>query len=126
MTNAFKNRWTKSGEETQTNVPGIISKAQYMANTNLRQGYNAYNYTDVRIAKGDFIRLKEVSLGYDLPAQWLKNAMVKNVSLKLQATNLILLYADKRLNGQDPEFYNVGGVASPMPKQFTLTVKLGL
>ena len=25
---------------------------------------------------------------------------------------------------QDPEFYNVGGVASPMPKQFTLTVKL--
>lgn len=52
--------------------------------------------------------------------------MIKNASLKLQATNLFLLYADKRLNGQDPEFYNVGGVASPMPKQFTLTVKLGL
>jgi len=126
MTNAFKNRWTKSGEEDHTNVPGIISKAQYMANTNLRLGYNAYNYTDVRIAKGDFIRLKEVSLGYDLPAQWFQKAMVKNVSLKLQATNLFLLYADKRLNGQDPEFYNVGGVASPMPKQFTLTIKLGL
>ena len=126
MTNAFKNRWTKSGEEDRTNVPGIISKAQYMANTNLRLGYNAYNYTDVRIAKGDFIRLKEVSLGYDLPAQWFQKAMVKNVSLKLQATNLFLLYADKRLNGQDPEFYNVGGVASPMPKQFTLTIKLGL
>ena len=126
MTNAFKNRWTKSGEEDRTNVPGIISMAQYMANTNLRLGYNAYNYTDVRIAKGDFIRLKEVSLGYDLPAQWFQKAMVKNVSLKLQATNLFLLYADKRLNGQDPEFYNVGGVASPMPKQFTLTIKLGL
>ena len=126
MTNAFKNRWTKPGEEDQTNVPGIISKAQYMANTNLRLGYNAYNYTSLRIAKGDFIRLKEVSLGYDLPAQWFQKAMVKNVSLKLQATNLFLLYADKRLNGQDPEFYNVGGVASPMPKQFTLTIKLGL
>ena len=126
MTNDFKNRWTKPGEETQTNVPGIISKAQYMANTNLRLGYNAYNYTSLRIAKGDFIRLKEVSLGYDLPAQWFQKAMVKNMSLKLQATNLFLLYADKRLNGQDPEFYNVGGVASPMPKQFTLTIKLGL
>ena len=126
MTNAFKNRWTKPGEEDQTNVPGIISKAQYMANTNLRLGYNAYNYTSLRVAKGDFIRLKEVSLGYDLPAQWFQKAMVKNVSLKLQATNLFLLYADKRLNGQDPEFYNVGGVASPMPKQFTLTIKLGL
>ena len=126
MTNAFKNRWTKSGEEDHTNVPGIISKAQYMANTNLRLGYNAYNYTSLRVAKGDFIRLKEVSLSYDLPAQWFQKAMVKNVSLKLQATNLFLLYADKRLNGQDPEFYNVGGVASPMPKQFTLTIKLGL
>ena len=126
MTNAFKNRWTKPGEEDQTNVPGIISKAQYMANTNLRLGYNAYNYTSLRVAKGDFIRLKEVSLGYDLPAQWFQKAMVKNVSLKLQATNLFLLYADKRLNGKYPEFYNVGGVASPMPKQFTLTIKLGL
>ena len=126
MTNTFKNRWTKAGEETQTNVPGILSKAQYMANTSLRLGYNAYNYTNLRIAKGDFVRLKEVSLGYDMPAKWFKKAVVKNMSLKLQATNLFLLYADKRLNGQDPEFYNVGGVASPMPKQFTLTVKLGL
>ena len=126
MTNAFKNRWMAAGEEKETDVPGILSKSQYMANTNVRLGYNAYNYSDARIAKGDFIRLKEISLGYDFPAQMFQNSMIKNVSLKLQATNLFLLYADKRLNGQDPEFYNVGGVASPMPKQFTLTVKLGL
>ena len=126
MTNAFKNRWMAAGEEKETDVPGILSKSQYMANTNVRLGYNAYNYSDARIAKGDFIRLKEISLGYDFPAQMFQSSMIKNVSLKLQATNLFLLYADKRLNGQDPEFYNVGGVASPMPKQFTLTVKLGL
>ena len=126
MTNAFKNRWMAPGEEKETDVPGILSKSQYMANTNVRLGYNAYNYSDARIAKGDFIRLKEISLGYDFPAQMFQNSMIKNASLKLQATNLFLLYADKRLNGQDPEFYNVGGVASPMPKQFTLTVKLGL
>ena len=126
MTNAFKNRWMASGEEKETNVPGILSKSQYMANTNVRLGYNAYNYSDVRIAKGDFIRLKEISLGYDFPAAMFQHSMIKNLALKLQATNLFLLYADKRLNGQDPEFYNVGGVASPMPKQFTLTVKLGL
>ena len=126
MTNDFKNRWMKPGDEVVTNVPGILSKSQYMANTNVRMGYNAYNYSDVRIAKGDFIRMKEISLGYNLPAQWFKNSVIQNLSLKLQATNLFLLYADKRLNGQDPEFYNVGGVASPMPKQFTLTVKVGL
>jgi hypothetical protein len=45
--------------------------------------------------------------------------------VKLAATNLCLLYADKNLNGQDPEFVNSGGVASPISKQFTATVRLG-
>ena len=51
---------------------------------------------------------------------------MNSLSLKLQATNLCLLYADKKLNGQDPEFFNAGGVAVPVPKQFTLTLKIGL
>ncbi len=38
---------------------------------------------------------------------------------------LFLLYADKKLNGQDPEFFNTGGVAAPVPKQFTLTLRVG-
>ena len=50
---------------------------------------------------------------------------LSNLSLKLQATNLCLLYADKKLNGQDPEFVNSGGVASPVPRQFTMTLRLG-
>jgi hypothetical protein len=40
-------------------------------------------------------------------------------------TNPCLLYADKKLNGQDPEFINSGGVAAPISKQFTATVRLG-
>ena len=51
---------------------------------------------------------------------------LNTLSLKLQATNLCLLYADKKLNGQDPEFFNTGGVATPLPKQFTLTLRIGL
>jgi hypothetical protein len=51
---------------------------------------------------------------------------LSNLSLKLQATNLFLIYADKKLNGQDPEFFNTGGVAAPVPKQFTLTLRLGI
>ena len=49
-----------------------------------------------------------------------------SLSVKLQATNLLLLYSDDKLNGQDPEFFNSGGVASPLAKQFTFTLKLGL
>ena len=127
MTHDFKNRWMQPGDESNTNVPGIVSKYEYDKNkTNLATAYNAYNYTSVRTAKGDFIRMKEISLAYDFPRHWFEGSAVNNISLKLQATNLFLIYADKKLNGQDPEFMNAGGVASPMPKQFTLTLKLGL
>ena len=57
--------------------------------------------------------------------KWLPQG-INNLSLKLQATNLFLLYADKKLNGQDPEFFNTGGVATPIPRQFTLTLRVGL
>ena len=126
MTNIFKNRWMNPGDENSTNVPAILSYRQVKENYELTYGYNAYNYSTARIAKGDFIRMKEVSLEYDFPSAWLKGSPVNNMSLKLQATNLFLIYADKKLNGQDPEFINAGGVASPMPKQFTMTVRLGM
>ena len=126
MTNDFKNRWVRGGNEAITNVPGFLTKRQYTKNTSLRYAYNAYNFSDVRIAKGDFVRMKEISLAYDLPKKLFANTPIQTMSVKLQATNLFLIYADKKLNGQDPEFFNAGGVASPMPKQFTLTLKVGL
>ena len=84
------------------------------------------NYSSERIAKGDFIRLKEVSLSYDFPKSWVKAMKMNSLSVKVQGTNLALLYADKKLNGQDPEFFNTGGVATPLPKQFTFTLRIGL
>ncbi len=126
MTKDFKNRWVQPGDETKTDVPVILSYRQYYSNKQLRYGYNAYNYSTARIAKGDFIRLKEVSLGYDFPNSLFGKTPITSLSLKLQATNLLLLYADKKLNGQDPEFINAGGVAAPLPKQFTLTLRVGL
>lgn len=92
----------------------------------LSYAYNAYNASDVRVAKGDFIRLKEISLAYDFPRSITEKLRMSSLGLKIQATNLFLLYADSKLNGQDPEFFNTGGVAVPLPKQFTMTLKIGL
>jgi TonB-linked SusC/RagA family outer membrane protein len=122
----FKNRWTVPGDELLTDIPTIASKRQYYNNSQLAYAYNAYNYSTARIADGGFVRLKEVSLSYDIPSKLLIPYKINNLQLKLQATNLFLLYADKKLNGQDPEFMNSGGVASPMPQQFTLTLRLGI
>jgi Outer membrane cobalamin receptor protein len=126
MPKEFKNRWTVTGDEKYTNVPVIADLRQNEQNDELEKAYNAYNYSTARIAKGDFIRMKEISLAYDFPKNWIKPFKVNDLSLKLQATNLFLIYSDDKLNGQDPEFFNTGGVAAPVPKQFTLTLRLGL
>ena len=70
--------------------------------------------------------MKEISLSYDIPKSWFGSWKISDVSLKLLATHLFLIYSDKKLNGQDPEFYNTGGVAAPIPRQFTLTVRIGI
>ncbi|WP_216616740.1 TonB-dependent receptor [Marinifilum caeruleilacunae] len=123
----FKNRWAVPGDEKVTNVPVLPTKRQA---SNLGYGmgiaYNAYNYSTERIAKGDFVRMKEISLSYDFPNTLARKLGVNKLSARIQATNLFLLYSDDKLNGQDPEFFNSGGVAAPVPKQFTFTLKLGL
>ena len=126
MPKEFKNRWTAAGDELVTNIPVIADSRQNTNDSYLRYAYNAYNYSTARVAKGDFIRMKEISLSYDFPKAWLEPLKISDLSLKLQATNLFLIYSDDKLNGQDPEFYNTGGVAAPVPKQFTLTVRLGI
>lgn len=122
----FKNRWALPGDEAYTDIPAIASRRQAYSNNYLSTAYNAYNYSTARIADGGFIRLKEVALTYDLPKSLISHLRLNTASVKLAATNICLLYADKKLNGQDPEFFNSGGVASPNPKQFTLTLRLGM
>lgn len=126
MPREFADRWMVAGDEEKTDIPVIASIWQNKLDSQLSYAYNAYNYSTARIADGGFIRMKEISLSYDFPKSVTEALKVGSMSLKLQATNPFLIYADKKLNGQDPEFFNTGGVAVPVPKQFTLTLRLGL
>lgn len=126
MPKEFKNRWVQPGDEKITDIPAIASVRQYYNDSQLGYAYNAYNYSTARVADGGFIRMKDISLTYDMPQRWIHKIGLNTCSLKLDATNLFLIYADDKLNGQDPEFVNSGGVASPMPKQFTFTLRLGI
>lgn len=121
----YKNRWMLPGDELYTNIPVIASRRQYNDVANIRKAYSAYNYSDLRVADGGFIRMKEISLAYDFPQRWAQAISARTISLKVAAVNPFLIYADKDLNGQDPEFYVAGGVSSPNPKQFTFTVRIG-
>lgn len=124
----FENRWVTPGDENFTNIPRIASARQVdnYGGSDLEIAYNAYNYSTARIAKGDFIRLKQVTLGYQFDQSLIEKLKISSLSMSVNATNLFLLYSDKKLNGQDPEFFNSGGVASPLAKQITFSLRLGL
>ncbi len=49
----------------------------YHDNNNLSRAYSAYNYSTARIAKGDFIRMKEISLTYDFPKKLISKLKLK-------------------------------------------------
>ncbi len=125
MPDAFYDRWEMPGEQTKTNVPSIMDAYQQ----SLEGGaypYNNYNYSNQRVADGSFVRLKTVSLTYLLPSRIIQKAKLNNLSVTLQALNPWLIYSNTKLKGQDPEFFNAGGVALPIQKQFTLSLKIGV
>lgn len=125
MPKEMKNRWSISGDEKQTNVPVIASLHQAKTVPNLKTAYNAYNYSSERVAKGDYFRLKEISLSYDINPSYLQNKGMNKLQFRLVTTNVWLIYSDKKLGGQDPEFFHSGGVAMPLPTQFTFSVRAG-
>jgi hypothetical protein len=125
MTREFADRWMIPGDEDLTRVPALATSENYKDYPYLQRAYNAYNYSNVRVAKGDFIRLKDIYVTYTVPRNWLKEVQLSSLSVRAAVSNVCLLLSDKTLKGQDPEFVRAGGVALPVPRQYTLTVKLG-
>ncbi|MCW3467605.1 SusC/RagA family TonB-linked outer membrane protein [Chitinophaga nivalis] len=125
MPKEFYDRWVMPGDQHQTHVPSMLDAYEKL----LIKGafpYNNYNYSTERVAKGDFIRLKTVSLTYQLPVALVQRAGFSSVAVSGTAINPWLICADPKLQGQDPEFFNAGGVAQPIQKQFTISIKAGI
>ncbi len=127
------NRFLYRGDEYLTVIPSTLDplSAEFDVKNALEERnaanytYNAYNYSSERVAKGDYIRLSQISIGYNVPKELVSRIKFRTAQFNLVGNNLWLLYSDKKLNGVDPEFYSNGGVALPVPKQITLSVKLG-
>jgi hypothetical protein len=119
-------RWAVPGDEELTNIPVILDRTVAQSNSDLIQAYDLYNKSGLRIANGDYIRLKVVRLSYSVPPSFTKKIGLSNATLSLEGQNLALLYSDDALNGQDPEFFRSGGVSLPQPRQITFTLNIGL
>jgi TonB-linked SusC/RagA family outer membrane protein len=78
----------------------------YMPNTVLQsaEAWNADIYNrrhDRGVFDGSFIKLREVTLGYDLPKAWFKNSFVNGLRLSVYGRNLALLKSN--IPHVDPE-----------------------
>ena len=70
--------------------------------TNTQVQYGSENKTPstLYLEKGDYLRLKNVQLGYNLPQKWCNAARMKNIRVYLSGTNLLTF---TKFTGYDPE-----------------------
>lgn len=111
----WENRWRKPGDKTD--IPALYN---YEVASNFRsQGLSNliddragrmsseectyfYDYSDLRVADADYLRLRMVGLSYMLPEKILHKMGLSSMMLRLQATNL-WVWADRKWEGLDPE-----------------------
>ncbi len=107
----FANRWRNPGDERYTNMPGIVSGSEF-ARTMIPwwkgQSYafadniwQMYDDSDMRVVSGNYLKLTNISLRYNIPVQWLKKCYMKSAYVSLTGVNLFTL-CHKDLKGQDP------------------------
>ncbi len=105
----YAERWQKPGDEQFTNVPSLA----YPANS-YRDWF--YQYSEVKILKGDHIRLRDIRLSYDF------TSLFKNKDFRLSAfaygQNLAILWR-KNKDGIDPQM--ITG-RYPDPKVYSLGI----
>lgn len=88
---AALDRWQKPGDIAQFPKFTTISATNY----NLAASSGEQRFSD-----NSFIRLKNVSLSYNFPKQWLSRIKVKNLQLNVLAQNVFTL---TKFKGLDPE-----------------------
>ena len=94
MSKDLLNRWTP--ENTQTDVPRLeYDQTSYFTSASTRW-----------LVDGSYLRLKTVTLNYNLPKKWIQPAMLKDVSIYVQGENLLTF---SKQQGLDPE-QALGGV----------------
>lgn len=125
MNREFLARWREPGDEAHTSIPGIsfnAGKGESNLSTNVGGSYTGmelYDFSEVRVARGDYIRWSSATLSYRIP----KKGMLQQATISLQASNLAVWALDKELKGQDPE--QVRNVGMPVLPSYTLTLSIG-
>jgi TonB-linked SusC/RagA family outer membrane protein len=114
------NRWQKPGD-VATNPRRLLNGQAVMPGSGTMIDVGGAVSTRY-LFDGDFIRLSNISLGYDFPKHWINRLHLSNAKIYLQANNLATW---TRYSGQDPENVGPSGTGSILYPQ-TRSYSLGL
>lgn len=134
----YLNRWRKPGDELYTHIPKAVDNvipSQYLvvpyvstdrntignASAILVSPYQAYNQSDVRTVKNDYLRCNNINIGYTFPPTMLKGTGIRGLNASFNVNNVFTI-ANPELKGQDPEIDGVGATALPLTRQFAWSI----
>lgn len=95
----FAERWQKPGDELRTNIPAFIVNGSL---SDTRRDVTYYTRADINVVSASYLKLRDITLSYSLPALFLKKLKADQVTFRAQVSNLMLWKANK--DGIDPEF----------------------
>ena len=95
----FANRWKEPGDEQFTNIPSYVSNSSL---SYTRRDIQYYTLSDLNVVSASFIKLRDITLAYDLPQKMINNIHTDRITLRAQISNLMLWKANK--DNIDPEY----------------------
>ncbi|WDF67065.1 SusC/RagA family TonB-linked outer membrane protein [Sphingobacterium oryzagri] len=97
----FLRRWQREGDEQNTQIPAYVDIS---SGRNNQRNTNYYTQGDLNVISASYIKLRDVSLGYALPASLANRINTRAISLRLQMANVMLW--KENAYGIDPELVN--------------------
>jgi tonB-linked outer membrane protein, susC/ragA family len=104
-------RWKKPGDEEYTNIPGLLSHEAYKKTLSpwwkgesyafAENIWEMYNYSDIRVVSGNYLKLSRISLRYSFSEDLCKKMHLSSCYVALSGSNLFT-WSAKELKGQDP------------------------
>ena len=99
-----------------------FGQRNYLRNASLGTNYTYSSDVSTMISKGDFLALREISIGYDIPKELLRKAHVVGLNVFASVNNIGYITGYKGFN---PETYTgVDGGGYPRPRQYSLGATL--
>src|SRR5690606_5517967 len=105
----FLQRWRSPGDELNTDVPAYVADA---SESSTRRDIEYYTRAHSNVLSASFIKLRDITLTYQLPVSFVRQIRTENMSLRFQVSNIMLWRANSY--DIDPEFHSPSsGVRTP-------------